>query len=223
MTDEKGSDLTPPAEGAPAPQKSQPPKKSVAASQQDAIPPIAPLATPFPSIPAVPGPAPADDWSADDGIELTDEDLASAVGYDETRTLPSVNAKLPSAWIKGPGSVECLVEAVNLLKGAARAAGTPMSEIEAVIVKALPLRQMVLVAPVAKGTSGSIETRHEGHGSIFFNISDILRDAKMQVSSGYKELYPVKKITKSPIGPAVCIYTAKSLETKKIETKKKKS
>jgi hypothetical protein len=82
---------------------------------------------------------------------------------------------------------------------------------------------MVLVAPAKRGTPGSIETHGGGHGSTTFNISEILREAKMQVASGFRELYSVKKVTKSPIGPAVGIYMAKSLETKNVAKKNKKA
>jgi hypothetical protein len=216
MTDENR-----PTEGAPAPKQNESPKKSPAVSHQDAPPLIAPLVTPFPSLPSYPGPATDIDWGADDGIELTEADLEGAVGHKETRILRRVNAKLPSAWIQGPGGVELLVEGEKLLKGAARAAGKPMSEIEAVVVKAVPLHQMVLLAPAVLGAPGAIETRQEGHGALLFTISDILREAKMQVTSGYRELYPVKKVTKSPIGPAIGISMAKPLETRKVERKKK--
>jgi hypothetical protein len=212
MTDETRSDL-PTAEGAPAPQK------KTAAAQQDASPLTEPL--PSPSSPAGPGGTPETWDAAGESLELTEADFEGAVGHDEKRVLKRSNAKLPSAWILGPGQVELLVEGCKLLKGAATAAGTPMAEVKAVIVKALPKSGLVLVAPAKEGAAQSIETRQEGHGSIHFTISAILLEAGMQIATGYRELFPVKKVVKSPIGPAIAISVAKALQSKRIERKKK--
>jgi hypothetical protein len=208
MSAENRSDV-PSAKGAPAPQQSETRK-----------------VTPFPSIPApsVPKPDPEYDPAADeDGIEITEADFEGAVGHDENRILKRSNAKRPSSWVQGPGQVEALVEACKLLKWAAKAAGTPMSEIEAVIVKALPKVNQVLVAAAKSGAPGSIETWKSGHGAISFTISDILREAGMQVATGTKHLFPVKKVITSPIGPAIAINMgAKPLETRHVNTKQKK-
>lgn len=156
-----------------------------------------------------------------EGDVYTDEDLQKSVGYDAHRVLKNTNAKSPCAWVQGPGAVSALVEATRLMKGAARAAGTPMKEIRAVIVKALPERDVVLVAPAKPGTPGAIEVRREGRGPLQFTISEILRDAQMEVTSGYKDLYPVRKVKSSPIGPCIAIDMVKAIETRKVGGKKK--
>lgn len=216
MTDENRP-AEPAAEGSPAP------KKSVAASKETATPPlVAPLAAligPITTPPATEG----DEFAWDDageGLVFTDEDFARAVGLDEHKVLKHKNARRPSVWVQGPGAVATLIEAVKLLKGAAKSAGTPMKEIEAVIVKALPDHDVVLVAPVREGTPKSIEVRREGRGPLMFTISEILRDARMEVTSGYKDLYPVRKVAKSPLGPCIAIDMAKAIETRKVGKKK---
>lgn len=225
MTDENRSDL-PAAEGAPAPLKSDSPKKSVAAAKEGAPPLIAPLATPFPTIPAPSQPKPGlDDEldAAEEILEISEADFEGAVGHDENRILKRWNAKLASVWMQGPGQVEALVEACRLLKWGAKEAGTPVSAIEAVIVKALPKVNLVLVAAAKAGAPGSIETWESGNGAVSFTISDILREAGMQVASGLRQRFPVKKVAKSPIGPAVAINLgAKPLESRHVETKRKK-
>lgn len=220
MTDEKSADLTP-AEGAPAPQKSAATKKNVAASKQSTRP-LFTLATPVPT-PAPPSLAEevlAESDETDDGLTLSEADFEGAVGHDENRILRHSSARLPSAWVQGPGQVELLVEGVKLAQWAATVAGTPMSQIEAVIAKALPKVNMVVVAPAKAGAAGSIETRQED-GAIHFTISDLLRAAGMAIASGSRALYPVKKVTKSPIGPAIAINLgAKPLAARKLERKK---
>ncbi|HLO02018.1 MAG TPA: hypothetical protein VK191_02795 [Symbiobacteriaceae bacterium] len=217
MTDENSTKLTP-TEGAPASPK-QSVKKNVAASAQE---PSEPRAIPFPSpsIPREPVEEPGED--EEDGLVLTDADFASAVGHEETRILKAQNAKQASAWGQGPGQMELLVEGVKLAKWAAKKAGTPMSQIDWLIAKALPEANLVVVAPALEGAKGAIEARTR-NGALHFNISDILRAAKMEISSGYRHLYPVKRVAESPIGPAIAINLgAKPLDTKRVETKKKK-
>lgn len=222
MTDEHSNELTP-TEGAPVAPKRTTVKKDVAAGAQE---PAEQRITPFPSpaVPREPAPQPEeeDDESDDEGLILTEADFKGAVGHEETRILPAQNAKSPCAWGQGPGQIEVLVEAVKLAKWAAKKAGTPMSQIDAVIAKALPEVNMVLVKPAEKGTEGAIETRIE-NGALNFNISDILRAAKMEIASGHRYLFPVKKVAQSPIGPAIAINLgAKPLDAKRVETKKKK-
>lgn len=222
MTDERSNELTP-TEGAPASPKRATVKKDVAAGAQE---PSEQRITPFPSpaVPREPAPQPVedDDESDDEGIILTEADFKGAVGHEETRILPAQNAKVPSAWGQGPGQFELLVEGVKLAKWAARKAGTPMSHIEAVIAMALPEVNMVVVRPAIKGTEGAIETRIDG-SSVLFTLSDMLRAAKMEIGSGHRYLFPVKKVAQSPIGPAIAINLgAKPLDSKTVETKKKK-
>jgi hypothetical protein len=215
MTDESSTELTP-TEGAPATPK-QIAKTDVAASAQE---PSEPRAIPFPSVPRAP--EEDADEADEEGLVLTDSDFAGAVGHDENRILKAQNAKSPCAWCQGPGQVELLVEGVKLAKGAAEKAGNPMSQIKFVIAKALPEVKLVVVAPALEGTEGAIETSTR-NGALHFNISDILRAAEMEIASGYRHLYPVKKVAKSPIGPAIAINLgAKPLDTKRVETKKKK-
>jgi hypothetical protein len=156
-------------------------------------------------------------------VEFSDADLEGAVGHDEHRILAHPSAKAPSAWVQGPGQVEVLVEGCKLIRSAAKAAGKPMTEIEAVIVKALPKVNMVVVAGAKKGAPGSIETWDSGPGAVSFTISDILREAGMAVPSGLRQRFPVKRAPKSPIGPAIAIdLGAKPLELRQVETKRKK-
>lgn len=166
--------------------------------------------------------APHDLEDLSDALELTEADFEGAVGHDENRILRAHNAKRPSAWVQGPGVTEVLVEAGKYLRWAAERAGTPMSQIKAVVVKALPLRNQVLVVPAPEGAPGSIRTRNDS-GALVFNISDILRDAKMQVAPGVRHLFPVKKVAKSPIGPGIAINMgAKPLATRHFATTKRK-
>lgn len=195
----------------------------VAASSQESSQPE-PRAIPFPTPLPQRTVEPSEDLDgADEGLVLTDADFANAVGHDENRILKAQNAKPPTAWAQGPGQFELLVESVKLAKWAARAAGTPMSQVEWVVAKALPDANLVVVAPALEGTRGAVEARVHNR-ALHFNISDLLRAAKMEIPSGYRHLFPVRKVLKSPIGPAIAINLgAKPLETKKVEGKKKKS
>lgn len=215
MTEENRPDQ-PAAESRPAP------KKTLAASKESAAPLVAPSAALTGPISIEPVPTRDESvWDeVGDGMVFTDEDFAKAVGLDERKVMRSTNARRASAWVQGPGAVAALVEAIKLLRGAAKAAGTPMKEIKAVIVKALPEHDVVLVAPVKDDTPGSIEARREGRGPLMFTISEILRDAGMEVTSGYKDLYPVRKVARSPLGPCIAIDMAKAIESKKVGKKK---
>lgn len=221
MTDERSNELTP-TEGAPAAPKRTTVKKDVAASAQGPTPPQPHLTpVPSPSIPRQPEEDEAEE-EGDEGLVLTEADFKGAVGHEETRVLKAKNAKPPSAWGQGPGQFEVLVEGVKLAKWAAKKAGTPMSQIDWVIAKALPEVNMVVVAPADAETEGAIEARSE-NSALIFNISDILRTAKMEIASGHRYLFPVKKVAQSPIGPAIAINLgAKPLDAKKVETKKKR-
>jgi hypothetical protein len=162
-------------------------------------------------------------WDAtDDVLVITPDDLDGAVTHDERRIVRRGNAKLPSAWVEGPGLVEILIEGIKLLQGASKAAGIPMKEIKAVIVQALPKVETVLIAPAKEGAPGAISTRRDGHGPLKITISDELRLADMEVVSGFKELFPVKKVPMSPIGPAIGIVLSKALVTRSTAPAKKK-
>jgi hypothetical protein len=180
------------------------------------------------SVQESPAPAPAEPaigheyaWDeVGEGLVFTEEDLADSVGHSETRTLKRTNARQPSSWVQGPGAFSVLIEGIKLLKGAAKAAGKPMSEIKAVIVKALPKHDVVLVAPAKEGAPGAIPARRKGKGPLKFTASEILLDAGMAVTSGYRELYPVKKVASSPIGPCVAISMVKPIVARKVGGKK---
>jgi hypothetical protein len=43
--------------------------------------------------------------------------------------------------------------------------------------------------------------------------------AEMEVTSGYRELYPVKKVTESPIGPCIAISMAKAVKSRRVGEK----
>lgn len=225
MTDEHRSER-PAAEGAETQHKTDSPQKSVAAAKDRSTPSVAPSATPFPTIPlpSVPKPGPEEEFeTAEEVLEFNDEDFEGAVGHDENRILRRFNAKRASVWAQGPGQMQALVEACKLMKWAAEAAGTPVAEIEALYVKALPKVKTVLVKPVKPGTPGSIETWSSAPGIVNFTISDILREAGMQLESGLRQRFPAKKVAKSPIGPAVAINLgAKPLASRRVETKRKK-
>jgi hypothetical protein len=216
MTKEKRSDL-PSTDGAPAPTSDQ------AAANESATPRFTPITLPTNPPTTKPEPDLGDEYTwdeAEDGLVITADDAKGAVGHDEKRILKRSNARLPSAWIKGPGGVEILTEGLKLLRGAAKAAGTPVTEVKAVIVQALPKLEMVLVAPTKEGAPGSIPTRRTGHGPLQFTISEILLAAGMEITSGYRELFPVKKVSDSPIGPAIGIVLRKPLMTRKVGKKK---
>jgi hypothetical protein len=184
-----------------------------------AVQPLFPVASP-----AIPEPAPGEyTWGSEEGLIISADEFEGAVGHDPNRVLKKKNALPPSAWVEGPGAVEVLIEGLKLLRGAAKAAGTPIKEIKAVIVKALPKRDLILVAPALEGTAGAIPTRREGRGPLKFTISDILREAEMEITSGYRELYRVEKVSVSPIGPAIAIETAVSMATRRVKKRKKDS
>jgi hypothetical protein len=197
-------------EGAPAS------KKERAALAQ----PLIPLATP--GIPEPPKPVTGAEaaWESRTGLDYTAEDFEDAVGHDAERVVRRTNARLPSAWIIGPGSVQLLVEGLKLLLGASSAAKLNQKEIHWVVPKVLPKHKVLLVAPAKEGTPGAVPAKREGHGPLEFTVSEMLRLAEMEVVSGYRELFAVEKVATSPIGPAIAIKLGKALESRKWGGKK---
>jgi hypothetical protein len=209
MQEEKSTERNA-TEGAPAPKKEQ------AVTAQ----PLIPLA--MPSIPEMPklGTGAESAWASRTGLDITAEDFEDAIGHDADRILRASNAKLPSAWIEGPGAVQLLVEAVKLLLGASAAAKLNQKEVHWVVPKVLPKLKLLLVAPAREGTPGAIEARREGKGPLMFNVSEMLRLAEMEVVSGYRDLFAVEKVATSPIGPAIGIKMGKALDSRVLGGKK---
>lgn len=226
MTDKKEPQQPEAASTEPAPGKQATPKakKRVAASKELAPPlvePSASLVGPIESKP-VEEPIPTTWDDAGEGLVITDADLEGAVHSNESRTLKRSYALPPGVWIQGPGLTEVLAEGMKLMRGATRAAGMPIKEIKAVYAVALPKAQMVLVKAVKEGTANSIKARREGKGPLIFSLSDILREAEMEVASGYREFYSVKKVSSSPIGPCVGISMVKPVKTRRVGEKEHK-
>lgn len=199
------------------------PKENIAAGEA----PTATLVAPHSSLvgPSLPPPKPPVEqyqpvWEeAGDGLVFTEADLAGAAVHNDNRAYRRTNALPPGAWVTGPGSVSALVEAIKLLQGASRAAGTNIKEIKWLFAMALPMRSVVLVKAVKEGTPGAVKARREKKGPLQFTISDILREADMEVTTGYKEFFSVKKVSESPIGPCIAINMAKPLRSKRVGEK----
>lgn len=160
---------------------------------------------------------------AGEGLVISQADLEGAVHSSESRTIKHWNALPAGAWVQGPGLTELLAEGIKLAQGASRAAGTPIKEIKAVHALALPKLQMVLVKAVKEGTTDAVPARRDGKGPLIFNLSYLLREAEMEVTSGYREFYPVKKVSDSPIGPCIAILMAKAIKTRRVGEKEEES
>lgn len=159
-------------------------------------------------------------WASRAGLEYTADDFEGAIGHEPSRVIRRTNARLPSAWIIGPGAVQLLVEGLKLLLGASAAASLHQKQIHWVLPKLLPKRQVLLVAPAREGEPGVIEARRSGHGPLEFNVSEMLRLAEMEVRTGYRECFAVEKVATSPIGPAIAIKLGKALESRRMGGKK---
>lgn len=157
--------------------------------------------------------------NAGGGLVITKDDLEGAVHSSESRTLKRSYALPAGAWVQGPGLVELLAEGIKLLQGSTRVAGKPIKEVKAVQAVALPALQMVLIKAVKEGTKDSVKVRREGKGPLIFSLSDILREAEMEVVSGYREYYPVQKVAESPIGPCIAIKMVKAIKSRRVGEK----
>lgn len=223
MTDEQQPQQPEATSAEPAPDTKASPKvrKRVAASKESAAPLVAPSASLVGPVEPKPVEEPIPNtWdNAGEGLEITSEDREGAVSTSEDRTVKHWNALPPGAWIQGPGLTELLVEGIKLLQGSTRAAGTPIKEIKAIYAEALPKLQMVLVKAVKEGTKDSVPARREGKGPLIFNLSDVLRTAEMEVVSGYREFYSVKKVSSSPIGPCIAINMVKAVKSRRVGEK----
>lgn len=223
MTDEKQPQQPEALSTEPAPSTQTTPKarKKTAASKESTPPQVAPSASLVGPVETKPAeePIPTTWDDAGEGLVISKADLEGAVHSSESRTIKHWSALPPGAWIQGPGLTDLLAEGIKLMQGATRAAGTPIKEIKAVYAMALPKVQMVLVKAVKEGTADSVKARREGKGPLTFNLSDLLRDAQMEVTSGYREFYPVKKVSESPIGPCIGIMMAKAIRTRRVGEK----
>jgi hypothetical protein len=205
-------------------EEKSPEKKSPAPRQEQAATAqtLYPLATP--AVPELPRPIPGAEsaWETRSGLDISAEDFADAIGHDADRVLRKSYAKLPSAWIEGPGSVELLIEGYKLLLGASAAAKLNQKEIHWVIPKVLPKAGLLLVAPAKEGMPGAIPAKRNGRGPLEFNVSEMLRLVEMEVASGYRDLYAVEKVATSPIGPAIALKLSKALESRQTKKEEQK-
>lgn len=70
-----------------------------------------------------------------------------------------------------------------------------------------------------EGSQGASTAQREKEGPLQFATSDILREADMEVPTGHKEFFAVKKVSESPIGPCIALNLAKPLKSKRVGEK----
>lgn len=155
-----------------------------------------------------------------DEFTIPDEAYADMIVSDPTAHAKSTTAHHSSAWGRGPGAFQLLVEATNDLLDVSALRGKRLSKIEYVRLHILTSIKTVLVVPSTKKDPAALEVAWR-KGQAFFNASDDLIRAGIAIESGRKERYRVHVLKESKVGPALAIDMKAIVDVKNFSTKKK--
>lgn len=135
---------------------------------------------------------------------VPDEAFETAVYSSPTTPAKSTKAHNSSAWIQGPGAIDLLVEASKDLLEVAGLRGKKVSQVPFVKLVILESIKTILVIPMMKKDTQTIEvTWRKGHAHL--NASDDLLNTNLQVASGKRERFQVHVVPKTKVGPALAI------------------
>jgi hypothetical protein len=79
----------------------------------------------------------------------------------------------------------------------------------------LPARKHLLIAPAKAGAQGALPLQPIAKRGHYLNASTLLQSAYMAVTTGYRELYPVQLIKRTPLGPAIAIQMGRRLQARR--------
>lgn len=194
-------------------------------NQGEQVPESAPI------IPAVPAPEPAAALMEEILDQTVQDALNSArldqlIGPKPDQEVQKGTAYSSSGWLHSPAQLELLAQADWRLARVAnlkRTDDAQINQVDRVEAKLVPGTKLLILRPALdQDLTAAPVNRYAGQSGAWINLFDLLKPAKLTVTTGYRQLYTVSYVPKtSPLWPALVIDLGKPLERRQQPKRKK--